>query len=382
MKRTPFRTPWRAVAAMFILNGALFGIWASRIPTVAERHGLGPGDLGLLLLLMAAGAIAAFPLAGNRTDRFGAAKVTRYIAVVYTGALFLIAAAPGYAALAAALFFFGATHGAMDVAMNTWAGEVERYMGRPVMSSLHAMFSLGAGLGAASGFLAAFVDLDLTGHFLFAGTLVAGVSLFVAHDGWISETRVRASAGPVFALPKGPLLAVGLVAFCSSLGEGGMADWSAIFLMITTGVTEGKAALGYTVFSLAMVAMRLLGDRVTLLLGPVRAARVAGSIAATGAICAVAFGTYAMTLTGFALMGIGYAVIMPLAFSRAANDPVLSPGAAIASVSTLGYGGILLGPPLIGFVAEVTSLRTAFLILAFLAVLIVLLAGAVSPKRT
>lgn len=372
------RTPWRAVAAMFILNGALFGIWASRIPAVADQHDLSPGDLGVLLLLMAAGAIFAFPLSGRLSDQMGASKVTWAIAFGYAGSLFLIAVSPSYTTLAASLFIFGATHGAMDVAMNTWAGEAERFIGRPVMSSFHAMFSFGAGLGAGSGFIAASYNLAITPHFVFAGTLVSIVALSVAKIDWVSNKPNGVGDTPMFALPKGSLLAVGFVAFCASLGEGGMADWSAIFLVLVSGVTEAYAALGYAVFSIAMVCMRLLGDRVTHALGAVRSAQFAGATAAIGVLCAVTFGTYALSLVGFALMGIGYAVIMPLAFSRAANDPYSAPGAAIASVSTLGYGGILLGPPLIGFVSEATSIRFAFLMLAVLASAIVVLSKAVA----
>ncbi len=373
-----FRTSWRVVSAMFILNGALFGIWASRIPAVAIRFDLSPGDLGGLLLLMAAGAISSFPLAGRFADKNGAAKVTWRLAFAYVGALFLIALAPTYLALAAALFLFGATHGGMDVAMNTWAAEAERHIGRPVMSSFHAMFSLGAGLGAGSGFLAETYDIGITPHFIVAATVIATITLVSARAEWISDIQDTAVAGPIFRLPKGPLFAVGFIAFCASLGEGGMADWSAIFLVHSAGATEAQAALGYTVFSIAMVAMRLMGDVITARIGAVSAARLAGTVATVGVLCAVVFGSFAMSLVGFFLMGIGYAMIMPLAFSRAANDPHMSPGAALASVSTLGYGGLLLGPPIIGFAAEMTSVRFAFLILAGLAVMIVVLSKSIS----
>ena len=154
-----------------------------------------------------------------------------------------------------------------------------------------------------------------------------------------------------------------------------MADWSAIFIVLVAHVDEARAALGFTAFSIAMVAMRLLGDRVTTAFGPVTTARFAGLTAATGLVIAVGFGTYEMILAGFILAGFGFAVIIPLVFTRAANDPHISPGAAIASVSTLGYGGLLLGPPLIGFVADVTDIQTAFLIMAALVVSIVLMAG-------
>lgn len=372
------RSIWLAVASMFVLNGALLGMWASRIPAIAETHQLGHASLGVLLLLLAAGAIVAFPVAGRLSDSMGAAKVTRVIAVFYVGALWLIALAPGTITLAVALLVFGATHGAMDVAMNTWAGEAERRMGRPVMSSFHAMFSLGAGLGAATGYLAASQGLGVTHHFAFAALLVAVITLPFASVKWTSEARIASKGGPAFLLPRGQLLLVGIVAFCASIGEGAIADWSAVLLVVSANADEARAALGYSVFSVAMVVTRLLGDRITQSFGPVVLARLAGGTAAVGVLTAVSFGSYETTLLGFALMGVGYAVIMPLAFSRAANDPDMPPGAAIASVSTLGYGGLLLGPPLIGFVAEVTSLPFAFSLLAGLAMLIVLLGFALA----
>ena len=369
----------RAVIAMFILNGALFGIWASRIPAIAETHGLGPGQLGLLLLLLAVGAIIAFPLAGRGADRYGANLITWRVAIAYTITLFLIALAPGTPWLAAALFLFGAAHGAMDVAMNAWAGEVERRAGRPLMSSFHAMFSLGAGLGAGSGYLAVTAGFSVPVHFISVGAVLAVIALPLAKIQWQSDLRPAGEAAPVFSLPKGGLLAVGFVAFCAALGEGAMADWSGIFLMFATGVTEAHAALGYAVFSVAMVVMRLLGDRVIQRLGPVVAAGLAGITASAGATIAVVLASFPAALTGFALMGLGYAVIMPLAFTGAANDPHVPPGAAIAGVSTLGYGGFLTGPPLIGFIAEATSIRLAFAVLAAFALLIALMAGALRP---
>lgn len=375
------RATWLAVSAMFILNGALYGIWASRIPALAAHHDLDKGDLGMLLLLLAGGAIAAFPLAGRYADRLGAAYVTLRIAVAYTVALALAGLAPNVGTLGLALAVFGATHGAMDVAMNTWAGEAEAHIARPVMSSFHAMFSLGAGLGAASGFAAEHLGIAIAAHFIGAGAGVAALTLWCARIGWVSPVQTATTGTPLFPLPRGPLVAVGLIAFCTSMGEGAMVDWSALLLIETTGVTAAIAALGYALFSVAMVITRLLGDQVTRALGPTPTARLAGAIATVGAVSAIASASFAVTLTGFALMGVGYAVIMPLAFSRAARDPHLPPGTAIASVSTLGYGGLLMGPPLIGFVAQATTLRTGFAVLAVLAALIVVLAGAVRTGR-
>ncbi|WP_260084866.1 MFS transporter [Phaeobacter inhibens] len=366
------RSPWRAVSAMFVLNGALFGIWASRIPAVSEIHELSPGGLGLLLLLMAAGAILSFPLAGRAADRIGAAHVTRRVALAYVLGLVLLALAPNLPLLAAALFVFGAAHGSMDVAMNAWASEVEARAARPMMSSFHAMFSLGAGLGALSGYAAASIDAQIPAHFLVAGCVSALLTLYMAQIPWVARPAPESGAAKPALLPRGALLAVGFVAFCGAVGEGAMADWSAIFLVLTTGASEADAALGFAAFSIAMVAMRLIGDLVVARIGPVTAGRLAGTSASLGALIAVGWGSYGAAMTGFALMGIGYALIMPLAFSRAASDPDLPAGAAIASVATFGYGGILIGPPMIGVTAELISLPAAFLILAVLAVFIVI----------
>ncbi|WP_367646700.1 MFS transporter [Ruegeria arenilitoris] len=369
---------WRAVAAMFILNGALFGIWASRIPAVRDRLDLTHEALGYGLLFMAAGAVCSFPVTGRLTDRFGAVALTRVIAVLYTLSLILLGTAGGFWALAAFLFVFGAFHGSMDVAMNAWAAEVEQAYRKPVMSSFHAMWSLGAGLGALSGYGAVQMGLTVMQHFLLAGGVVVALALALSWVRW-SSRKAASPGGTFFALPSGALILVGFTALCGALGEGAVADWSAIFLRDVTGAAESIAALGYAVFSVTMVAFRLAGGFVIARFGPVVTARFGGVCAALGVFGVVSAGEAGLALAGFALMGVGYAVIMPLAFSRAANDPHVPPGQAIASVATLGYGGLLIGPPLIGFLAEMLTLRLAFTALLPLAVLIVLLSGALRP---
>nr|WP_171239792.1 MFS transporter [Ruegeria sp. HKCCA5491] len=363
---------------MFILNGALFGIWASRIPAVRDRLDLTHEALGLGLLFMAAGAVCSFPITGRLTDKFGAVSITRVIAVLYTLSLVLLAVAGSFWALAAFLFIFGAFHGSMDVAMNAWAAEVEQAYDKPVMSSFHAMWSLGAGLGALSGYGAVQLGMTVMQHFLLAGGAVVGLALVLSWVRWTSR-RAASPGGAVFALPSGALILVGFTALCGALGEGAVADWSAIFLRDVTGAAESIAALGYAVFSVTMVAFRLAGGVVIARFGPVATARFGGVCAALGVLGVVSAVQPQLALAGFALMGIGYAVIMPLAFSRAANDPNVPPGQAIASVATLGYGGLLIGPPLIGFLAEMLTLRLAFMALLPLAIMIVILSGALRP---
>ena len=369
----------RAVIALFVLNGLLYGIWASRIPAVAEAFGLGKAQLGLLLLVIGGGAIASFPLAGSLSDRHGAAKVALWLGALNMAGLAGAAIAPNVLVLALALAAFGAGHGGMDVAMNAFGAEVERARARPVMPMFHATWSMGAGLGAASGAAAAALGAGYGWQFVVVGGIGTALALRLARVPWPS--RSGGGPGPVFAFPKGALVWVGVVALGASLGEGALADWSALFLIEVAGAGEARAALGYAAFSVVMVAMRLSGGWIIARLGPVAAARLSALCAACGVTLAVAVATVPAALAGFALMGMGYALIMPLAFSRAANDPAVPQGRAIASVATLGYGGLLLGPVVIGMLAAGIGLRWAIGALALLALATLWPVGRLAPRE-
>ena len=377
-RRGELRRARVAVAAAFALNGGLFGVWASRVPAIKGSFGLGEGELGIVLLCLAGGAIASFPIAGVLCGRVGAGPLTRRIAVGYVAlfvALGAAAAGESVVPLAAALAGLGAAFGSMDVAMNGWAAEVERATGRPIMSGFHAVFSLGAGVGAGSGYVAARLALGAGAHFWLAAAtlgLLCGVLLARGRGG--VERRPGSEGGadagaPLAALPRGTLLYVGLIALGVALGEGALADWSAVYLVAVTAATAPEAALGYTAFSLGMIALRLAGDRIVARIGPASTVRASAAVALGGVALAVGVPSTAWVIAGFALMGAGYAIVMPLVFSRAAADPRVPAGIAIASVATLAYGGMLLGPPVIGGVAELVGLRGAFVLLAALALM-------------
>ena len=376
------RTPWRCVAAAFALNGILLGSWASRIPAFVDRLALDERTLGALLLAMGIGALVSFPLAGRFSDRLGAARLTRWIAAGYLLSFVVLGVSFSMGMLAVALFAFGMFHGSMDVAMNSWASEVERHMKRSVMSSFHAMWSLGAGLGAAGGYVATSFGATPGMHFLITVVVSAAVFGPFLMAPWASETRTGAPQDPVFALPRGALILVGIMALAAGLGEGAAVDWSAVFLKETLQTPEAQATFGYAAFSVTMVVMRLCVDRLITRFGAVNVARASGLLAASGyALCAVT-SALPVALAGFILMGLGYAAVVPMAFSRAANDPDVPAGQAIASVATLCYGAMLLGPPVIGFMAHATSLRIPFAMVGAAAVLIALFAPALtSPAR-
>ena len=376
-----FKNSRFAVSLIFAINGMVFGTWASRIPAIVDFHDLSPGSLGLLIFLAGLSAVIAFSIFVRAADRYGAAFITKRATLLLIPlTLIFIAYANSIWMLVFAVIFFGAIHGGDDVAMNAWAAEVEREYTRPVMSSFHAMWSLGAGIGAGLGSLLAFYEVGFKNHFSLISIIIFVLALSAAFVPFESQKNKKEANSPFISIPKGSLLPVATITFFASLSEGAVADWSAIFLKSVASLNDGNAALGFTVFSVCMFSMRLLGDRISFILGPATAARYSGLVALTGSIILLVSDSFLLLLLGFGLIGLGIAVIIPLAFSRAGNDETISQGTAIASIATLGYGGMLLGPLFLGLIAEITSIKTSFLILPIMAFFIFILSKHLSIK--
>ena len=376
-----FKNSRFAVSLIFAINGMVFGTWASRIPAIVDFHDLSPGSLGLLIFLAGLSAVIAFSIFGRAADRYGAAFITKRATLLLIPlTLIFIAYANSIWMLVFAVIYFGAIHGGDDVAMNAWAAEVEREYTRPVMSSFHAMWSLGAGIGAGLGSLLAFYEVGFKNHFSLISIIIFVLALSAAFVPFESQKNKKEANSPFISIPKGSLLPVATITFFASLSEGAVADWSAIFLKSVASLNDGNAALGFTVFSVCMFSMRLLGDRISFILGPATAARYSGLVALTGSIILLVSDSFLLLLLGFGLIGLGIAVIIPLAFSRAGNDETISQGTAIASIATLGYGGMLLGPLFLGLIAEITSIKTSFLILPIMAFFIFILSKHLSIK--
>jgi len=371
----------RVVSAVFFMCGTFIGMWASRIPHVKAATGLDESGFGLLLLVMACGAFVAFPLTGMLIDRMGAAPMTKLLAAANIVAFLLVGLAPSVPLLTLALFFAGFSFGALDISMNGWGAEVETAYGRPIMSSYHGLFSLGAGAAALVGGLAIELGLSVAVHFALWSAALAPLLIWFWQQDWPREPRRPDEAkAPLFALPKGALILVGLMALVAALGEGAMTDWAALYQIEDLGYSESLAPTAFTVFSIAMVIMRLAGDRVIARFGPVAVARTSGLVALAGCLLLVTGLNIWMVWAGSFVMGLGYAVLFPLAMSRAAGDPHMSKGSALAAVATLGYGAFLFGPPLLGFVGDLLSLRASFATVAILTVAIPLLAGALKVR--
>lgn len=346
----------RAVSAIFFLNGAVLASWIPHIPEIKASHGLSDGRLGLVLLAMAAGAITAMPIAGAMVARFGSRTMTTIAAIAFALVLPLPILSPSVPLLAAALFILGAWNGTLDVSMNAHAVAVERRYGRPIMSSFHALFSLGGLAGAAIAGLAIASGVGRVTHVLIAsGVAVAIIALAV---GRLLPTAPETSKDtPTFAWPSRALLGLGSLAFLGLLAEGAMADWSAVYLHDVLRATPGMAATGFAAFSLAMGVGRFSGDSLVLRYGSAVVLCASSTVAALGLGVALAIGAPLVAVLGFGAVGFGIANVIPILFSAAGNVPGVNAGVALAAVATTGYFGFLAGPALIGLVAEATSLR-------------------------
>ncbi|WP_437581479.1 MFS transporter [Sorangium sp. So ce887] len=371
----------RAVSVMFVANGIAFASWAARVPAVRERLGLSDGALGLALLGIACGAILAFRAAGPLIARFGSRRVTRVSVVLLCAALPLPGLAPSFAALVAALLLLGASNGLMDVAMNAQAVEVERRHGRPILASFHGMFSLGGLIGAALGALAADRALSPAAHLLAVAAVLAA-AVTAAGGALSADARPELQATAAARVPaegrSTRLVLLGVIAFCSSIGEGAMANWSAVYLRDELHTSAAVAATGYAVFSLAMLLGRFSGDGLTQRFGAERLVRAAGLLVAGGLGAALIANVPTAMLLGFACVGAGLSIVVPLVFRAGASAPGVAPGRALATLATMSYGGFLVGPPVIGLVADHLTLRGGLALVVALVLVIVVLAPAVA----
>lgn len=369
-----------AVAAIFCLNGLALANWIARIPDAKARLALSDGALGFVLLFAAIGALIGQPTTGWLIGRFGSRRVTTALALVFALTIAPLGMAASAPQLMAALLVMGMFNGGLDVAMNAQAALVEKAYGRPIMASFHGLWSVGGLLGATIGG-AASQGLAIGEHLLVVAVL-ALVGLALAARWLVPDAGGGAGeGGPSFALPPRALLLLGAVAFGVLFCEGAIADWGAVYLREGLGSPPGLAATGYAVFALLMAAGRLSGDWLTLRLGPGRIARGGGALVALGVALAVLSGEPLAAIAGFGLIGAGVSCIFPLILSAAARTPGIAPGTAIAAMATSGYTGFLVGPPLIGNLAEALSLRGALGVLGVLGLLILVFGGAVQPRR-
>ena len=355
-----------AARAFFFIGGFGTATWAPLVPLLRERLMVGDDVLGMLLLCIGVGSLLTMPLSGALAMRLGCRRVVMTASILFAAILLLVSCVDALSLAVPIVLIFGAVMGCIDVVVNIVAVLVEKGIGRRIMSGMHAFWSLGGFAGA--GLYGVWVGL--LGLTPFQSTAIAaGLILLLTVVFGRHLIPYGGGSGALLALPRGIIVFVGMTAFIAFLSEGAVMDWGGVYLTTVRGMDLALAGTGYSVFSAAMLTMRFLGDRVVQRIGALPVA-VGGALLAFGGILLVMFAPVdALLYAGFFAIGIGSANIVPVFFSLMGRQNVMPVSAAVSAVSTMGYLGILAGPAAIGFVSSLTTLQTAFAMLAALSIL-------------
>jgi predicted MFS family arabinose efflux permease len=369
---------------VFAIHGCVTGSFAARIPWIASHVGVGVGGLGVALLMPAIGALLAMPFSGGPAYRYPLRSFVAVSIAAWCSALVLPALPTSLAVLCVVLLACGAAAGLGDMAMNAEGVLVERLYGRSVMSSFHGFWSLGVLAGAAASALASHGGVDARLQFAVEASVLAALGVAAARFLLDDPTTREAPAPPRFALPTRPILLIGLVGLCAVFGEQAGTDWSALYVRNELGGSASVAALAVSAFAVTMAAARLVGDRVIRRVGAVASVRLSGVCAAAGAVTIVLAPDLAAGLVGFALLGIGVALVVPLVFA-AAGRAGRHPARNVAGVAGVAYASGLVAPGVIGGIAAVSSLTVSFSLVAGLVAVMALAAGVLrggsAPRR-
>ena len=355
-----------AVNIIFLINGFIYANWIARLPRVQELYHLSNRSLGLVLLFVSLGAISSMPFTGWLIHKKSSRTITLLGAIIFCLLVPFIPLLPQVWMVMILFYLVGISAGLLDVSMNAQAVLVEQQYQKPLMSSFHALFSVGMMLGAGSGALFAKFNVGLFPHFAavssFCFLLVLWAMRSLIRD--LPQAQTDGSSG--FRLPTKAILSMGIIAFCGMTGEGAISDWSSNYMENIGQASPALAPLALASFSLAMTIGRLFGDRARAYFGDRQLLIYSGSIALAGLALALSFPVAGIIISGFFIVGLGLATVVPIAYSTAGNAPDLPPGVGISMVTTVGYAGFLFGPPIIGFLADWQTLRFALLFVALL----------------
>ncbi len=336
------------------------GIWASQIPRIKAGFSLSDSGLATIVFGFAVGAILTMPITGALTTRLGGVRTVVATGLAGAVSMALLGAVESYPWLLAAALLTGVALGGLDVAMNTQASVIERAWGGPIMSGIHGWFSLGSLAGAAAGGGLTAAAASFQAVLSIAATL--DLVAICAAASWLSVEGVPAG-GSNFAWPRRAVLGIGLLCLLAFLFEGGVFDWTAVYLHEVGGASLGASSAGFAGFSLSMAVTRFAGDAFVRRFGPRRVLAGGAGLAAFGIALACAVPDLLVATAGLTLAGFGEANVVPVLFSAAGRVPGVTPGGGIAMAATMGYGAFVLGPPAIGFLADGVGLRLALLVL-------------------
>ncbi|MCB2377060.1 MFS transporter [Hymenobacter sp. BT635] len=363
-----------AVSALFFLQGLCFASWASRIPSIQQKMGLSEAELGGVLFALPVGLMLSLPLSGWLVATQGSRRMALVGAILYSSTLVSIGWAQNLYQLVGCLFLYGVTSNLMNISVNTQAVGVEALYQRPIMAAFHGVWSLAGFTGAAVGTVMLARGIDPLGHFaLVWGVILVGV--VVCWPFTLRADRGGEANQPIFARPDKELLVLGLIAFCSMICEGAMFDWSGIYFRKVVQAEKAWVGVGYTAFMSTMAGGRFVADWFAHRFGVRAVLQGSGLLTASGLLLAVLLPALPTAVLGFLLVGFGVSAVVPLVYSAAGRASTMSPGVALAAVSTVGFLGFLIGPPLIGLVAGAFSLRISFAIIAVMGLCIALVAS-------
>ncbi|MFI2742346.1 MFS transporter [Zhouia sp. PK063] len=353
-----------AVSAMFFLSGICFASWASRIPDIKNKLALDDGDLGFLLLGMPIGSLIALPIAGVLVSKYGSKKVNIIFTFLYAVALPLLGLMHTFLLLFIAVILFGLLGNMINISVNTQAVGVEYHYGKTIMASFHGLWSFAGFIGGGIG--AAMIGLHITPfyHFIIIGVVCLGIIAFAYKNLLKEDVNQSESTGFVFKKPDKLIWRLGLIAFCGMMCEGCMFDWSGVYFEKIIKVDTSLITLGYIAFMSTMATGRFVADHFTEKIGKVLMLQISGILIFIGLLIAILLPFVISATFGFLLVGAGTSAVIPLSFSIAGRSKTFSPGVALAVVSTIAYFGFLLGPPIIGFIAEHFNLKASFALIA------------------
>lgn len=352
-----------ALNTFFFLSGLCFSTWASRIPDVKSNFDLSDSALGAILLVRPLGALVGLPLAGIMVDRYGSKRSAIAGIAAFGLSLLALGLAPSLPLLIAGLLCFGLAANLINISNNAQALIVQKSYGKVIMASFHGLWSLAGFFGAALGALALWLKLSISSHFMIISGVVF-ILLLISFQHLVEENGKPAGQKFVFRKPDKHLMKLGLIAFCGLLCEGCMFDWSGVYFKQVIQAEEAFIATGYMAFMGMMAFGRLISDKFTNRYGSRSIIQVSGVLIFSGLLLAVLIPNIVFGIVGFILVGAGTSSVIPLTYNEVGKTNTFPSGIALALVSTIGYFGFMLGPPLIGFVADIINLQASFTLVA------------------
>lgn len=375
-----FSNPQRiriAVSLFFFCQGLAFSSWASRIPTIMDKLHLSEAQLGTILLMLPIGQLITMPISGKLVTTYGSAKVMRIVAIIYALILCSIGFANNIYQLGAILLSFGIVGNMCNIAVNTQGVAAEKMYKRSIMSSFHGAWSIAGFTGALIGLLTMNLGVDTHIHFLIIFCLIV-INTWINYPHLIPGKGDPQHRSSFFTKPESSMIQLGIIGFFSMATEGAMFDWSGVYFKDIVRAPENLIIVGYASFMVTMAIGRFIGDWVISRIGRKNTLQISGILMFTGMILSVVFPDFWVCTAAFMLVGIGVACNVPTVYSLAGQNKKIPSGVALAMVSSISYLGFLMGPPMIGYIAEIFNLQYSFGLIAFFGLFMLIMSSRLS----